>query len=212
MNIPYYYNSGYGDDGVNVYTCLQCGDSIHVRGIYHPYYCSYCGVKYEGEKGNIGQSNKCWYSVCFTEKYYWSIEEKTVELWGQPLIEEEPWREKSYYRLEYNQTPRKILEEKRKYEKQDEVERENQIKENHRIKHLRKEKDPNFDDTKVRNEKAFTSKKEYRIVRKKEIKRYSCMIRKDIYLKKTGKEFNEYNDRLPYGVKEEITTGIKFLP
>ena len=38
------------------------------------------------------------------------------------------------------------------------------------------------------------------------------MVRKDIYLKKTGKEFNEHKDRIPYGAKEEITTGISFLP
>ncbi len=28
---------------------------------------------------------------------------------------------------------------------------------------------------------------------------------------KTGKEFNEHEDRIPYGAKEEITTGFKFL-
>jgi hypothetical protein len=37
------------------------------------------------------------------------------------------------------------------------------------------------------------------------------MVRKDIYLEKTGKKFNEHDDRLSYGAKEEITTGIKFL-
>ena len=57
----------------------------------------------------------------------------------------------------------------------------------------------------------MTATHEYRIVRKKEFGRHSVMVRKDRYLEKTGKEFNEHEDRIPYGTKEEITTGIKFL-
>jgi hypothetical protein len=212
MNIPYYYNSGYDDDGVNIYTCLKCGDKIYVRSHYQPNFCPYCGVEYKGEKENIGNNAKRWYGVCFTERFYWAIDERTVEMWGEPW-EEDQWVEKNYYRHDRGQTPQKILAEKRKLEKEDQAEMDRQIADHHRIQNLRREKDPNFDEGKAKNEKAFTSKKEFRIVRKKEFQRHSIMVRKDIYLAKTGKEFNEYKeDRLPYNAKPEITTGIAFLP
>jgi len=211
MNIPYYYNSGYDEDGVSIYTCLKCGDKIYVRSHYEPNFCPFCGVKYEGEKENIGNQVKCWYAVCFTERCYWSIEERIVEIWGEPSIDQH-WKEKGYYQYDNRQTPKRILAEKRRYEAEDQAEIDRQIADHKRIQNLRREKDPNFDEEKVKNEKAFTSKKEFRIVRKKEIRRHSVMVRKDIYLEKTGKEFNPYKEeRLPYGVKEEITTGIKFL-
>ena len=79
MNIPYYYNSGYEDDGVEIYTCLQCGGGIGVRGWYEPTFCSWCGVKYKGKKENIGNQSKRWYEVCFTEKFYWAIEERIAK-------------------------------------------------------------------------------------------------------------------------------------
>ena len=115
MDIPYYYNSGYADDGVDIYTCLMCGDGISVRGCYKPNFCPYCGVKYEGEKENIGNNNKRYPDVCYVERFYWSIEEKLVEIGGDPFYEE-PWTEKGYYKYDRNQTSVNILAEKRKYE------------------------------------------------------------------------------------------------
>jgi hypothetical protein len=211
MNIPYYYNSGYADDGVDIYTCLKCGEKIYVRSCYEPNFCYKCGVKYEGKKENIGNDSKRWYAVCFTEELYWSIEARTVEIWGEPATIDKHWTEKGYYNCRQDQSAKKILAEKRRYEEDDLAEIERQIADHHRIQNLRRQKDPNFDEEKVKNERAFTSKKEFRIVRKKEMRRHSCMVRKDIYLEKTGKKFNEHKDRLPYGAKEEITTGIKFI-
>jgi hypothetical protein len=211
MNIPYYYNSGYDSDGVEKYTCLNCEYSILVRSWYEPKHCPECGIKYEGKKENIGNDSKRWVAVCFTEKRYWSIESRTVEIWGEPATIDTHWTEKGYHQYDNGQTPAKILAEKRRYEEADLAEIERQVADHHRIQNLRRRKDPNFDEAKAKNEKAFTSKKEFRIVRKKEIRRHSCMVRKDIYLEKTGKEFNEHQDRLSYGAKEEITTGIKFL-
>jgi hypothetical protein len=213
MNIPYYYNSGYDSDGVEIYTCLKCGGKISVRSWYEPNFCMACGVKYEGKKENIGNQAKVWYFVCFTERYYWSIEEKTVEIWGDPAIDQH-WTEKRYYLHDNGQTPQRILAEKRKFEEGDAVGIKRAIADHERVQNLRRKKDPNFDEEKEKNSKAWTSKKEFRIVRKKEIRRHSCMIRKDIYLEKTGKEFKEfkqYNISLPCGAKEEITTGIKFI-
>ena len=211
MNIPYYYNSGYDSDGVELYTCLKCGHSIAVRSWYEPNFCYKCGVKYEGKKENLGNDAKRWVAVCFTEMLYWAIESRTVEIWGEPATIDTHWTEKGYYQYDNGQTPQKILAEKRRYEEQDQAEIDREVADHHRIQNLRREKDPNFDEEKAKNEKAFTSKKEFRIVRKKEIRRHSCMVRKDIYLEKTGDEFNEHKDRIPYGAKEEITTGIKFL-
>jgi len=213
MNIPYYYNSGYDDDGVNIYTCLKCGDGIYVRSWYEPNFCPFCGVKYEGKKENIGNNNKCWCGVCFTERFYWAIEEKLVALWEEPTIDNESWREKATYRFDHDQTPQKILAEKRRYEEQNLADRKIEIANLKRVQNLRRRKDPNFDEEKAKNERPMTSTYEYRIVRKKEFERHSVMVRKDIYLKKTGKEFNQYKkERLPFNAKREITTGIKFLP
>ena len=212
MNIPYYYNSGYDDDGVNIYTCLKCGDKIYVRSHYEPNFCPYCGVEYVGEKENIGNKAKCWFGVCFTEKFYWAIEERTVELWGEPPIEPERWTEKGCYRFDHNQTPERILAEKRRYEEECQADIEREKADFIRVQNLRREKDPNFDEEKEKGRSPMTVLYEYRIVRKKEFQRHSVMVRKDIYLKKTGKEFNEYHNRLPYNAKAEITTGIKFLP
>lgn len=210
MNIPYYYNSGYADDGVDIYTCLKCGVQIYVRSCYDPNFCSSCGVKYEGKKENIGNDSKHWYAVCFTERLYWSIEEKTVEIWGEPAIDQH-WKERVYYQHDNGQTPKKILAEKRIYEEGDKAEVKRAVADHERIQNLRREKDPKFDEEKAKNSKVWTFRKAFRIVRKKIISRHSCMVRKDIYLEKTGKKFNEHKDRLPYGAKEEITTGIKFI-
>ena len=212
MNIPYYYNSGYADDGVSIYTCLNCGYSIYVRSQYTPKHCCECGIRYAGEKENIGNKNKHWYGVCFTERSYWTIEERTVEIWGEPSTVNNHWRTIGYYYYDENQDTKKILAEKRRYEEEDAEEIRRAEADHERIQNLRRRKDPNFDEEKAKNSKAFTSKKEFRIVRKKEIGRHSCMVRKDIYFQKTGKEFKPYEqDRLPYGLKEEITTGFKFL-
>lgn len=211
MNIPYYYNSGYDSDGVEIYTCLNCSIHISVRSWYQPNFCPFCGVKYEGKKENIGNEDKVWYAVCFTEELYWTIEARTVEIWGEPATIDKHWTEKGYHNYRQDQSAKKILAEKRRYEEADEAELEKAVVDFKRVQNLRRQKDPNFDEEKAKNEKAFTSTKEFRIVRKKVIGRHSCMVRKDIYFKKTGKEFNQHNDRLPYGMKEEITTGIKFL-
>jgi len=211
INIPYYYNSGYENDGVDVFTCLDCGCKISVRSWYEPNYCSSCGVKYVGKKENIGNEAKCWYTVCFTEKFYWAIEERTVEIWGEPATDKH-WTTRGYYYNDNNQTSKKILAEKRRYEEDDRAETDRQIADHKRIQNLRREKDPNFDEERVKSEKAFTSKKEFRIVRKKDISRHNIMVRKDRYLEKTGKVFNEHENRITYGTREEITTGMKFLP
>jgi len=211
MDIPYYYNSGHDCDGVDIYTCLKCGDKIYVRSWYEPKFCSSCGVKYTGKKENIGNDSKRWYGVCFTENFYWAIEERTVEIWGEPAEIDQHWKERGYYRFDQNQDTKKILAEKTRYEEDDLAEIKRAEADHERVQNLRRRKDSNFDEEKEKDKKAFTSKKEFRIVRKKEIRRHSCMVRKDIYLEKTGKEFNEYKDRLSYGAKEEITTGIKFL-
>jgi len=211
MNIPYYYNSGYADDGVEIYTCLSCGDQILVRSWYEPNFCCKCGVSYKGKKENIGNDSKRWYTVCFTEVFYWTIEERTVEIWEEPATDQH-WRTIGYYHFDQDQTAAKILAEKRRYEEEDLAEIERQIADHKRIQNLRREKDPNFDEEKEKNSKAMTCKKEFRIVRKKDFRRHNIMVRKDIYLEKTGKEFNEHENRITYGTKEEITTGIKFLP
>jgi hypothetical protein len=214
MNIPYYYNSGYEDDGVDVYTCLQCGAEIAVRSWYKPNFCSHCGVKYEGKKENIGNNSKRWHCVCFVEEFYWAIEEREVELWGEPLLEPH-WKEKGYYRLHKpnfgEQGAKKILAEKRRFEEEDRKEAEEEIRKFKKCQDMRREKDPNFDKKKDEWQRPMTATHEYRILRKKEFQRHSALVRKDRYLEKTGKEFNEHEDRIPYGAKEEITTGIKFL-
>ena len=205
MKIPYYYNSGYADDGVEIYTCLQCGEDIHVRSHYRPNFCPYCGIKYKGIKENIGNKSKTWNDVCFVERYYWTIEKRTREIWDR-------WKEISYYRHDRGQTAKRILAEKRKLEKQDELERQKENEDFLHSQNIRREKDPNWDESKAETENPYTTYYEYRIVRKKEFRRHTAMVRKDTYLKKTGEELNQHQNRLPYGTKEEITTGLKFLP
>lgn len=211
MNIPYYYNSGYDDDGVDIYTCLHCGDKMYVRSLYDPNFCPYCGVKYEGKKDNIGHDAKVRYEVCFTEYSYWAIEERTVEIWGEPAINQN-WEEKSCYRNDVKQDVKKILAEKRRCEEQDLAEIKSQEADHERILNLMRIKNPNFDEEQAKNSNPMTSKSEFRIVRHMELRRHSIIVRKDIYLKKTGKELNEHKGRIPYGANMEITTGIKFLP
>lgn len=195
MNIPYYYNSGYADDGVEIFTCLQCGDEIHVRSYYKPKFCPYCGVEYKGRKKNIGNTNKYWHAVCFVEEGYWAMEKRTTEVWGEPAIDDK-WKEIGYYKLD-NINFKQILKEKKRHQIEDENDR-NQENEDY-LKNQHKES-------------PFLSYYEYRIIRKKRVERHSILVRKDRYIEKTGKEFNEHQDRIPYGAKQVITTGFKFLP
>ena len=201
MNIPFYYNSGYEDDGVEVYTCLKCGTRISVRSLYKPHFCNYCGVKYKGEKENIGNNSKYWYAVCFVEEGYWTIEKRTIE--EEDIYGEEQWKEFGYYERE-KPTAKQILKQKKQKEEDDKKEIK-QLNEEHR-EYLKQTKQ-----NRENEESPFLTCYEYRIMRKIKINRHSIMIRKDIYLEKTGKIFNERKDRLPYGTKEIINTGFKLI-
>ncbi len=120
MNIPFFRQVEYLDDGHYLYQCLQCGEKIDVGdGWFSPRFCWSCGVEY---KGFILRKKEDWVygAKPKKDKLLFVVQEATI--WEGSESEEPEWRFCSGYAVDRQQVIKDL-----KWHKEGTVENEKSV-------------------------------------------------------------------------------------